>query len=151
MRNLEVPLSELYSYIEDAEKINQNVSSVNIGWHIEHSLLVIIKIIQSVSKSDPNNYKWKFSLPRAFVFTINKFPRGKAKAPDIVKPKQQEKTDYDALFAEAKQALVILKNVDKNQFFLHHVFGNLNKKNTFIMLDIHTKHHIQIIREIINS
>jgi len=151
MRNLEAPLSELYSYIEHAEKINQNVSSVNVGWHIEHSLLVIIKIIQSVSKSDPNNYKWKFSLPRAVVFTMNKFPRGKGKAPDIVKPKQLEKIDYDALFAEAKQALARLKNVDKNQFFLHHVFGNLNKKNTFIMLDIHTKHHIQIIREIINS
>jgi hypothetical protein len=148
MRNLEAPLSELYSYIEHAEKINQNVSSVNVGWHIEHSLLVIIKIIQSVSKSDPNNYKWKFSLPRAVVFTMNKFPRGKGKAPDIVKPKQLEKTDYDALFAEAKQALARLKNVDKDQFFLHHVFGNLNKKNTFIMLDIHTKHHLKIIREI---
>jgi hypothetical protein len=151
MRNLEAPLSELYSYIEHSEKINQNVSSVNVGWHIEHSLLVIIKIIQSVSKSDPNNYKWKFSLPRAVLFTLNKFPRGKGKAPDVVKPKQLEKTDYDALFAEAKQALTRLKTVDKNQFFLHPVFGNLNRKNTFIMLDIHTKHHIQIIQEIIDA
>ena len=80
---------------------------------------------------------------------MNKFPRGKAKAPDIVKPKQKEKTDYDALFAETKQALARLKNVDKNQFFLHHVFGYLNKKNTFIMLDIHTKHHLKIIKDII--
>jgi hypothetical protein len=151
MRNLEGPLSDLYTYIAQEEKINQSISSVNVGWHIEHSLLVIIKIIETVSKSDPNNYKWKFSLPRAFVFTINKFPRGKAKAPDIVKPKQLEKTDYDALFVQAKQALSILNNVDKNQFFLHPVFGNLNKKNTFIMLDIHTKHHLKIIREIINS
>jgi hypothetical protein len=149
MRNIEKSLDELYNYIAHIDQLNTAVSTVNVGWHIEHSLLVINKIIQSVSKSDPNNYKWKFSLPRAFVFTINKFPRGKAKAPDIVKPKQQEKTDYDALFAETKQALARLKNVDKNQFFLHHVFGNLNKKNTFIMLDIHTKHHLQIIKDII--
>jgi hypothetical protein len=151
MRNLEGPLSDLYTYIAQEEKVNQSISSVNVGWHIEHSLLVIIKIIETVSKSDPNNYKWKFSLPRAIIFTLNKFPRGKGKAPDVVKPKQLEKTDYDALFAEAKQALAILNNVDKNQFFLHPVFGNLNQKNTFIMIDIHTKHHIQIIREIINS
>jgi hypothetical protein len=149
MRNIEKSLDGLYNYIAHIDQLNTAVSTVNVGWHIEHSLLVINKIIQSVSKSDPNNYKWKFSLPRAFVFTINKFPRGKAKAPDIVKPKQQEKTDYDALFAETKQALARLKNVDKNQFFLHHVFGNLNKKNTFIMLDIHTKHHLQIIKDII--
>jgi hypothetical protein len=151
MRNLEGPLSDLYTYIAQEEKINQSISSVNVGWHIEHSLLVIIKIIETVSKSDPNNYKWKFSLPRAVVFTLNKFPRGKGKAPEVVKPKQLEKTDYDALFAQAKHALSILNNVDKNQFFLHPVFGNLNKNNTFIMLDIHTKHHLKIIREIINS
>jgi hypothetical protein len=151
MRNLEGPLSDLYTYIAQEEKINQSISSVNVGWHIEHSLLVIIKIIETVSKSDPNNYEWKFSLPRAVVFTLNKFPRGKGKAPEVVKPKQIDKTDYDALFAEAKQALTRLKNVDKNQFFLHPFFGNLNKKNTFIMLDIHTKHHLKIIREIINS
>jgi len=151
MRNLEAPLSELYSYIEHAEKINQNVSSVNVGWHIEHSLLVIIKIIQSVSKSDPNKYKWEFKLNWNLAVILNRFPRGKGKAPEVVKPKQIGIIDYDGLFAEAKQALVILKNVDKDQFFLHPYFGNLNKKNTFIMLDIHTKHHLKIIREIINS
>ena len=151
MRNLEAPLSELYSYIEHAEKINQNVSSVNVGWHIEHSLLVIIKIMHSVSKSDPNNYKWKLKFYWTLAVILNRFPRGKGKAPEVVKPKQIDKTDYDALFAEAKQALTRLKNVDKNQFFLHPAFGNLNKKNTFIMLDIHTKHHLKIIREIINS
>lgn len=151
MRNLESPLSELYAYIEHAEKNNQNVSSVNVGWHIEHSLLVIIKIIQSVSKSDPNKYKWQFKLNWNLAVILNRFPRGKGKAPEVVKPKQIDKTDYDALFAESKQALARLKNVDKNQFFLHPYFGNLNKKNTFIMLDIHTKHHLKIIREIINS
>ncbi|MFM1756739.1 MAG: hypothetical protein RL621_1712 [Bacteroidota bacterium] len=151
MRNLEQPLADLYTYITQEEKINQLISIVNVGWHIEHSLLVIIKIIETVSKSDPNKYKWKFSLPRTVVFTLNKFPRGKGKAPEVVKPKQVEKTDYDALFAEARTALAKLEKVDKNQFFLHPIFGNLNKKNTFIMLDIHTKHHLKIIREIINS
>ncbi|MFM7682628.1 MAG: PQQ-dependent sugar dehydrogenase [Bacteroidota bacterium] len=64
MRNLEIPLSELYSYINDAEKRSEDISSVNVGWHIEHSLLVIQKISESVIKSDQNKYKWKFSLPR---------------------------------------------------------------------------------------
>ncbi|MFN5814184.1 MAG: hypothetical protein ACK46B_08700, partial [Bacteroidota bacterium] len=82
MRNLETPLSELYAYVADAENINETVSSVNIGWHIEHTLLVIIKIIESVIKSDPGKYKWKFNISRTIVFMLNKIPRGKGIAPD---------------------------------------------------------------------
>jgi hypothetical protein len=151
MRNLEKPLSELYAFIADAEKMNPAVSSVNVGWHIEHSLLVIIKIIETVCKSNPAQYKWKFSFVRTIVFFQNKFPRGKGNAPDIVKPIQIEETDFDALFAKARQSIEALKNVHPNQFFLHPIFGNLNKNNTFIMLDIHTHHHIHIIRDIIRS
>ena len=151
MRNLETPLSELYAYVADAENINETVSSVNIGWHIEHTLLVIIKIIESVIKSDPGKYKWKFNISRTIVFTLNKIPRGKGIAPDIVKPKQKEPVDYDSLFAKTKMSIEELQKADPNQYFLHPVFGNLHKKNTFIMLDIHTRHHIHIINDILSS
>lgn len=151
MRNIENRLVELSKFITDAEKLNTKISSVNVGWHIEHSLLVIIKIIETVTKSDTTRYRWKFNLARAILFTLNRFPRGKGIAPDVVKPNQHEKTDFDLLFAQARQSIDALKNVDSNNYFLHPVFGNLNKKNTFIMLDIHTKHHILIINDIISS
>lgn len=151
MRNLENPLSELYAYVADAKKINETVSSVNIGWHIEHALLVIIKIIESVIKSDPDKYKWKFNVSRTIVFTLNKIPRGRGIAPDIVKPKQKEPVDFDALFAKTRMSIAELQKADPKQYFLHPVFGNLHKENTFIMLDIHTRHHIHIIKDIISS
>ena len=66
MRNIEKHLDELYNYVEQAHQINTAVSSVNVGWHIEHSSLVVIKIVETVSKSDPNNYKWKFNLKRSY-------------------------------------------------------------------------------------
>jgi hypothetical protein len=151
MRNLEIPLSELYSYINDAEKRSEDISSVNVGWHIEHSLLVIQKISESVIKSDQNKYKWKFSLPRLLVFPLNKFPRGKGKAPDIVIPTQKEKTDFDLLFSKTRSIIEELKKTKPNQYFIHPIFGMLNKKHTFIMLDIHTKHHIHIIKDILSK
>ena len=151
MRNLEQRLENLYAYIEDAHKVNTSVSSANVGWHIEHSLLVIIKIINAFIHSDHTQYKWKFNLSRAIVFTINRFPRGKGKAPDAVTPKQTEKTDFDALFTKTREKIEELKKADPNNFYEHNIFGVLNKKNTFIVLDIHTNHHIQIIRDIISS
>lgn len=151
MRNMESPLAELHKYIGHADQSNSSVSQVNVAWHIEHSLLVIIKIIETVCKSDPHKYKWKFNFTRFMVFFLNRFSRGKGNAPDVVKPTQKENTDFDALFNKARLAINDLKKADKNQFFLHPVFGNLSKKNTFIMLDIHTKHHIHIIKDIILS
>jgi len=151
MRNLEIPLSELHKYIDNAEKMHEKISSVNVGWHIEHSLLVIQKIGETVIQSDPNNYTWKWNASRCLVFTLNKFPRGKGKAPDIVKPTQTEKTDFDAMFAKTRSIIEELKSCSANQFFLHPIFGNLNKKNTFIMLDIHTRHHILIINDILRA
>jgi hypothetical protein len=149
MRNLEKRLQKLYIFIKDADRVNSSVSSANVGWHIEHSLLVIIKMISALTASDPVQYKWKFNLARAIVFTINKFPRGKGKAPDAVNPKQIEKTDFDALFTKTREKIEELKKADTTKFYEHNIFGVLNKKNTFIVLDIHTNHHIQIIEDII--
>jgi hypothetical protein len=151
MRKLEQPLTELYTHITHSDKLHPAVSSVNVGWHIEHSLLVIQKISETVLKSDPSNYKWTFNWARSLAFMFNSFPRGKGRAPDIVKPKQTEITDYDTLFASVRSTLEELKNANEHQYFLHPIFGNLHKKNTFIMLDIHTRHHLKIIRDILST
>ncbi len=151
MRNLEPSLDKLYSFIPQSNQLNTSVSSVNVGWHIEHSLLVITKIIETVVNSDPNKYEWKFDLKRSFVFLLGKFPRGKASAPEIVIPKQVEQPNYDALFASTRAAIENLEKVKPNQYFTHPIFGKLNKRHTFTMLDIHTKHHLKIIEDIISQ
>ena len=151
MRNLEPSLEKLYSYIPQADKLNSGVSSVNIGWHIEHSLLVISRIIDTVTNSDPSKYEYKFDFKRTMVFLFGKFPRGKANAPDIVIPNQNEQVNYDALFASTRLAIKNLESVKPNQYFTHPIFGKLNKQHTFVMLDIHTKHHLKIIEDIISQ
>ena len=150
MKNIEQRLKELFAYVQHAEKVNPSVSSSNVGWHIEHSLLVIIKMITAVIASDPTQYKWKFNLSRAIVFTMNRFPRGRGKAPEAVNPKQIEKPDFDVLFEKTKQKIEELKKAEPNKFYEHYILGTLNKKNTIIMLDIHTNHHIQLIKDIIS-
>ena len=149
MRNIEKRLEKLYTFIKDADRVNSYVSSANVGWHIEHSLLVIIKMISALTASDPAQYKWNFNLARAIVFTINKLPKGKGKAPDAVNPNQTEKTDFDTLFSKTREKIEELKKADPNKFYEHNIFGVLNKKNTFIVLDIHTNHHLQIIEDVI--
>jgi hypothetical protein len=149
MRDLNHVLDELYIFKDFAEKQNKKVSSASVRWHIEHSLLVILKVSESVCKSDPGKYKNRFNLWRALVFPLNKFSRGIGKAPEIVKPKKSEQVDLEEMFKKTREMVRDLYLADENQFSKHPIFGILNKEKNFIMLDIHTHHHIKIIRDIL--
>lgn len=83
-------LEELIKILErkthNWEKFNPEISGSPVGWHIEHSLLAVNNIITALQNSDPENYIWKFNPTRVLVMTLNKIPRGKAKAPKSVQP-----------------------------------------------------------------
>ena len=151
MRDLKKPLSELQRYVAHAYRVNKGVSAVNVGWHIEHSILVMTKSVSALCKSDPADYKWQFNHLRTLVFLLNRFPRGKGKAPDEVMPKQAVGTDFNALFEKGEAALTKLDSADPRQFFVHSLLGKLDRRNTAILLDIHTRHHLRIIRDIVSS
>lgn len=149
MRNIEKVLDELFSYVAKAEKIDPAISSVNVGWHIEHSCLVINKIVAAVLKSDPSTYKWRFNMKRSMLFVLHRFPRGKAKAPEAVKPKQEAPVDFPALLEKTRSMLAQLRQAAPKQYFLHPYLGDLHKKHTYLMLDIHTRHHLKIVQDIL--
>ncbi len=89
MKNkLEKLLDQLEDKIPFCRELNQEVSPANVGWHIEHSLLTLDEIINFLIQSNPNDYKWKFNFIRIVVLTMKKIPRGKAKSPKVVQPKE---------------------------------------------------------------
>ena len=148
---MESTINILVKNLDLAEYSNAKVSSSSIGWHIAHSLLVIIKISHAVKKSNEEAYKSTFSKQKFFVFLFGKFPRGKAKAPEEVTPNQYYKEELNQLYEEALKAINLLKLANKNQYFNHPIFGNLNKKATIRFLQIHTNHHISIINDILQN
>ena len=62
MKKLKLILDQLESHIPNFEKTNPRVSESTIGWQIDHSLLVINRVIDQLKGSNPENYKWKLSL-----------------------------------------------------------------------------------------
>jgi hypothetical protein len=129
MKNLDAILPELANYIADYNQSNQAISEVAVGWHLEHSLLVIKQITATVAQSEPKLYKSKFNTARFFVFLSKTIPR------------ESLKNTY--------QAVTYLKDCEANQYFMHPFFGQLNKKQTIKFLEIHTEHHLKIIRDIL--
>ena len=145
-------LTQLEHAIPDFEMKNLSISNSNIGWHIEHALMVFNGIINTTSKSIPKDYKWSFNFKRIVVFTKKKIPRGVAKAPKMVIPKEDYTLESLRIHLEkAKSKLEQLQDLDPHQFFNHPGFGNLRLKKTVQFLAIHTKHHLDIIEEIKKS
>lgn len=148
-------MSELIAGIEKAiphhNIIAPSISKSSVGWHIEHSLLTINLIIEAVKKSDSLKYRWRFNVKRLLVFTINKIPRGKAKAPKVVTPEKYDIESLNMHIKKAKERLNDLSKLDAGNFFLHPYFGNLNLKHTIKFLEIHTNHHLKIIDDILKS
>ncbi|HMQ68786.1 MAG TPA: hypothetical protein PKA90_07430 [Ignavibacteria bacterium] len=143
-------IHELESRIPYHEKTNPEVSVSSAGWHIEHSLLTVNNIIRALQSSDPQKYKWKFNPTRTLVFVMNRIPRGRAKSPEIVQPKGNLNSDtLNEHFKITGEKLRILENLNSGNFFDHPFFGRLNLKPTVKFLIIHTKHHLDIIDDII--
>jgi hypothetical protein len=152
MKELKKLLIELESKIPNQELLNPLVSKSSVGWHIEHILLTMNLVIEAVQKSNPNNYKRTFNLNRFLVFTLNKIPRGKVKAPKIVQPKEDFTTDSLKKHLEkGKTNLAKLSAISANSYFEHPYLGQLNLNPTIRFIKIHTKHHLKIIKEIIES
>ena len=150
MKNIDAIMPELANYIADYNQSNKAISEASVGWHIEHSLLVIKQITATVAQSEPKLYKSKFNVKRFVVFLTKIIPRGKAKAPKVVIP--SEEITVDSLQESLKntyQAITYLKDCEANQYFMHPFFGQLNKKQTIKFLEIHTEHHLKIIRDIL--
>jgi hypothetical protein len=153
MQELKRLLDQLQSDITSFDKVNLAVSSGSVGWHIAHSLKTIDQIVMACKNSNPNEYQWHFNFKRFLFLSIaKKFPRGKARAPKIVRPEDDINQETLALSLEkVRENIKDWKSLDKNAHFPHPFFGVLNKRETEKFLELHTKHHLMIIDDILNS
>lgn len=145
-------LNTIISFIEKGESLNKDISMASVKWHLQHCLLVINKVLAAVEASDPEHFKNKFNFNRSLIFMLNSIPRGKGKAPKQVRPDGDiSRKSIESNIAKARAHLKNLNTLDKNAYFNHPFFGDLNVKNTKRFLKLHTKHHLKIIKDILRD
>ncbi|WP_299337472.1 DUF1569 domain-containing protein [uncultured Psychroserpens sp.] len=147
--NIQNLLTEIERRIPDAQKADLNISKSNIAWHLDHSLKVVNGVTGMLVKSDVKDYKSNFNKWRLICFGFNFIPRGRGKAPKVVRPPEIVKVeDIKQQLEQAKSNIDPLKDVPKHANFKHPVFGVLNKKQTLKFIKLHTQHHLKIIDDI---
>jgi hypothetical protein len=152
MIKLEDLVSKLESKISDYEFINPSISKGSVGWHIEHSLLTLNLIIDALSKSNPNDYKRRFDIRRSIVIFLGKIPRGRVKAPAVVQPTANFNPDtlQQHIFI-SREKIKTLEHLSQGHFFTHPFLGDFKLKQAVKFLKVHTKHHLDIIYDIVKS
>lgn len=147
---LKVELTELKSYMVYKDSLNTDVSKVPVAWHLDHSFITINEVYKVMDTSKAENYRRRFNVGRAIMFTLNKIPRGRAESPEQVKPAAV--IIPDSMYLHLKQAEIHVKMIDElpaKAHFKHPFVGTLNKKQAKRFLRIHTNHHLSIIRDIL--
>jgi len=145
----EALLKQLESYLELHQKLNDSISGETIGWHIAHSCMVINTITNAIVHSNSAKAKPVFNATYYWFLLTNYIPRGKAKAPNIVIPEKTiTKAEIIKQIELAKANLQILASTQKQKYFTHPIFGDLNVPKTLRFFIVHTNHHLKIIRDI---
>jgi hypothetical protein len=149
-------LAELLLFFENnvnaSNKQNVNISKASVGWHIAHSIKVIINVSDAINNSKPEFFKPKFSLLKSLILITGKIPRGKAKAPKSTAP--NEDITIALLQNEIKTAKEKLSQLvlnDSSKYFTHPIFGDLKLKKAVKFLNIHTYHHYKLISDILKN
>lgn len=150
IRKLLSQLEEIENLKQFSEKISPEISEASVGWHLEHSLLVISKVLEGLKISKPENYRPKSSFAKIFVMTIGYIPRKKGKAPKITIPENDSNSeDISKNIETIKASLHQLNTLHPNSFIQHPLFGHLNLKQTLKFLCIHTHHHLKIVKDVL--
>lgn len=145
-------LSKIEATIPYKDKENLSISKTKVGWQLDHALKVFIKVSEWTANSNPNDYKRKFNLWRVVLFPLGYFPRGKGKAPKYVLPPEIITIqDLNNQLVNARNHINILNNLPQGVYFKHFLFGMLSKKQTLRFLEMHTKHHLKIVKDILKK
>ncbi|MGH1339739.1 MAG: DUF1569 domain-containing protein [Aureispira sp.] len=150
---LSILVEKLETYVPAYQEKNPAVSSTTVGWQVAHSLQVMHKVIHGLELSKPEEYRYKFNFIKSVILAIKRIPRGKGRAPKAVAPEATELTleILQEQVVMTKKALVTFSKLPKQAFFIHPVFGALQKKETEKFLKIHTQHHLAIIRDMLQK
>ena len=131
-------MKKIISQLEEIENLKQfsdksafGISEASVGWHLEHSLLVISKILEGLRDSKPENYQPKNNFAKFFVMTTGYIPRKKGKAPEITIPKNDfSSVEISKNIELIKTNLHQFNTFRKDSFIEHPYFGYLNLKES---------------------
>lgn len=151
-------LELIKQYIDHADLKNEEISHWSIGQQIEHILLTDKEVLQHIIHHFmfPPEEGNAINLLGYLMLYTGYIPRGKGNAPTNTIPKKRSKQNLYELYEQVSKLYQQTEEkktlLDQSLYaFPHPYFGMLTIKQWIRFLNIHTKHHVKIIRELLRS
>jgi len=142
-------LNYIEMVVSEHQVKNSSVSSSTVGWQIDHSLKVINNVIAYL-KTAPTDKAPKINIYGRLFLGINYIPRGKGKAPELVLPQDNiTKKTLNSQLIEANENIQAIPSIDARVTFKHAYFGILDLRQSIRFIEVHTNHHVKIIKDIL--
>lgn len=150
MSKMDKLLNQLETEIKTGDQNIEAVSKSGVYWHIDHSLRVIEGICGVLQKSKPSEYRYQFNKNRLLIFTFGKIPRGVGRAPKTVVANAAhfEPAQLQEQLQRCQTAWANLSDLPAKAWFKHPLFSHLNVRRSKRFMEIHTRHHLKIIKDI---
>lgn len=128
------------------------VSKANVAWHLDHVLRVNIAVCHQLIKSDNKKKKYPFNLATIELFILGKIPRGVKEAPTYVSSENEVTVStLERRLRTLSELLPQLENCHPENGFKHQELGWMNVERARNFMQLHTNHHLEIIKDIITS
>ena len=145
-------LNKLNNYIPRSSVKNEKVSEWSVGMQIEHCLLGTTGICNALVNSKPYTGKIKKRFWRRIIFITGIIPRGRGKSPDAAMPNEQTtESGLCELLAEANLSAQKAAASDCDCCWEHFAFGVMKRDDALKFVEIHNKHHLKIISDILSN
>ncbi len=145
-------LNKLNNYIPRCSVKNDKVSKWSVGMHMEHCLLGTTGICSALSNSKPYTGKIKKGFVRRLILLTGIIPRGRGKSPNAVIPNDQTtESGLRELLAEAGLSAQKAAESDCDCWWKHFAFGVMKRDEALEFVEIHNKHHLKIVSDILSN
>ena len=148
----DVGLADLRSVVPEASVVVPAVSKWSAGMHVQHVCLAMIAVCQSLVGSAPPPPPSRFSLVTSAIFLTGRIPRGRGKSPDRAIPAEGvSREELESMLTECERWLEEARQVSEDHWYRHFAFGVLDRDRTLRFIGIHNRHHLRIVREILQA
>ncbi len=149
---LDTHLTEIEEKIQFRDQLDTTISRVDVAWHLDHMLKTVNEICKALEASDPSEFEGGVNLSRTMSLTLNYIPRGRAQSPSVVRPPDSISTaDIQLQLSEARERISKVFELDEKVHFKHPVFGIIARGHALRFIEVHTNHHLKIVRDIIKG
>lgn len=142
----------LISFLAKDNRSNDKISRWSVYEHLEHILLANIGICKMIIAGEtPTEKKRKSILGQASLY-FGYIPRGQAESPTYVAPKKISESAIKTMLTEYRSLLdniSTLQDLGSNDVVGNHpYFGGLTRVEWIRFMEVHTNHHLKIVKDI---